>query len=66
MDSAYVTQGECSERMGVMHNKMEDFIEGFVELRSDIKWIKRILAILAILAGKYIFNVDLTHVVSGI
>jgi len=58
----FVTQEQCSERMSRMHSRMDTVMEGFIEVKNDIKWIKRLLAIIAILAGKYMFGVDISGV----
>lgn len=49
-----------------MYERVDNILEGFVEVKTDIKWIKRLIAVLAILAGKYVFGIDLTDVVLGI
>ena len=48
--------------MSRMHSRMDTVMEGFIEVKNDIKWIKRLLAIIAILAGKYMFGVDISGV----
>jgi len=56
----YVTQEQCNERMARVYSRMDTVIEGFIEVKNDIKWIKRILAVIAVLAAKYMFGVDIS------